>query len=351
MDTVHQTAGETDVLKHALKRLENHGLTAKVDRDQPALGRARPDALVRLAYGKQRDTLYAVEVKRWVTPANIGAIVTRLRELGPAALLVTDYVTPQVGERLKQLDVAFADTAGNAYLRGPNFLVWLIGQKPQEIHQRPRPGRAWQPTGLKVIFALLCHPDWIGLGYRQLAARAGVANGTVGWVMRDLQEMRYLTVVKRTRRLNATKRLLDEWAIAYARTLRPRLLMGRYQATTLQDWKEWHPEKEGALWGGEPAAALLTEYLRPGVLTLYAKQVPGRLVLEHKLTAAPNQLVNERVVEFRQQFWDFDAPADKPHTVPPALVYADLLATGDARCIETARKVYDGSLARLFAEN
>jgi hypothetical protein len=351
MDTVAELAGETEVLKNALKRLENHGLTATVERNHPALGRTRADALVRLAYGKQRNTLYAVEVKRWVTPANIGAIVTRLRELGPAALLVTDYVTPQVGERLKQLDVAFADAAGNAYLRGPNFLVWLIGQKPREIHKPPRPGRAWQPTGLKVIFALLCHPDWIALGYRELAARAGVANGTVGWVMRDLQEMRYLTVVKRTRRLNATKRMLDEWALAYARTLRPRLLIGRYQAPTLQDWKEWHPEKEGALWGGEPAAALLTEYLRPGVLTLYAKQVPGRLVLDHKLTAAPNHLVKEHVVDFRQRFWDFDVAADKPHTVPPALVYADLLATGDARCIETARKLYDGNLDRLFAEN
>ena len=29
---------------------------------------------------------------------------------------------------------------------------------------------------------------------------------------------------------------------------------------------------------------------------------------------------------------------------------SDLLAMGDARCIETAKLIYDGYLARLFAE-
>ncbi|MBC3833208.1 hypothetical protein H8K33_16990 [Undibacterium amnicola] len=36
--------------------------------------------------------------------------------------------------------------------------------------------------------------------------------------------------------------------------------------------------------------------------------------------------------------------------VPPLLVYADLMATGDARCIETAKMIYDEHVARLLAE-
>jgi hypothetical protein len=164
-----------------------------------------------------------------------------------------------------------------------------------------------------------------------------------------LRELRFLTVLKRVRRLHATKRMLDEWALAYARTLRPKLLIARYRAPMLQDWQQWQPEKEGALWGGEPAAAILTQYLRPGILTFYTKKIPGRMILDRKMTVVPNRLTEDPIIEFRNKFWDFDVPPmDKPHIVPPALVYADLLATGDGRCIETARMVYDGYLARLF---
>ena len=39
----------------------------------------------------------------------------------------------------------------------------------------------------------------------------------------------------------------------------------------------------------------------------------------------------------------------KPDVVPPALIYADLLATGDDRCRETAGMVYDKYLAKTIA--
>jgi hypothetical protein len=168
--------------------------------------------------------------------------------------------------------------------------------------------------------------------------------------MRDLREMGYLAAVKRNRRLNATKRMLDEWALAYARTLRPKMLMGRYRAPTVTDWQQWPLEKHEALWGGEPAGALLTQYLKPGILTIYGKQVPGRMVLDRKLATVLDRRVEDGLVEFRNKFWEFDVPVGIPQVVPPALAYADLLATGDARCIETARLVYDGNLARFFPE-
>lgn len=342
-------ADETEVLKNALKVLENQGLVAKVEREQPALGRTRADALVRIGYGKQRDTLYAVEIKRWLTPANLGPIVTRMRQLGPAALLITDHVTPQVGEKLKQLDVPFADTAGNAYLRGPNFLVWLIGQRPRNAHKPPRAGRAWQPTGLKLIFALLCNPEWIALGYRELAARAGVANGTVGWVMRELVEQDFLVKTRRRaipRRLHNRRKLLDRWVEVYTGTFRRTTLLKRYRADTPDWWKNLNTARHNVLLGGEPAAAILTEYLKPGIVTIYTKPPNFRFILELKLREAP-----DGDVEVRQRFWLFDHEWEHPNLVPPVLIYADLLGTGDARCIETAQRVYDGYLARLFAED
>ncbi len=341
--------GKTNILKAALQALKNYGLTAEIDREQPLLGRTRADALVRIGYGTHDPALYVVEVKRWLTPTNVGAVVAHLRTLGPNTLLITDYATPQVAEKLKELDVAFADAAGNAYLRGPNFLIWLTGRRQPDTQKPTRAGRAWQPTGLKLIFALLCNPDWIAFDYRKLAAQAGVANGTVGWVMRELVEQGFVIQARRRtipRRLHNRRKLLDRWVEIYTGTYRATTLLGRYQAEKPDWWRTLDAGKYGIQIGGEPAGAILTDYLKPGIVTIYVNGLPGALMVDHRLRAAP-----DGNVEIRQRFWTFEYEWDHRDLTPPVLVYADLLATGDARCIETAQRVYDDYLARLFAEN
>ena len=341
--------GETDILKATLQTLKNYGLTAEIDREQPLLGRTRADTLVRIGYGAHDAALYVVEVKRWLTPTNLGAVAARLRALGPTTFLITDYATPQVAEKLKELDVAFADAAGNAYLRGPNFLVWLTGRRPAVAQKPPRAGRAYQPTGLELIFALLCNPGWIDLGYRELAGKAGVANGTVGWVMRELAEQGFVIQAKRRRyprKLLNRRKLLDRWVEIYTGTYRATTLLGRYQAENPDWWRTLDAGKYSVQIGGEPAGAILTDFLKPGIVTVYIKGLPGALMLDHRLRATP-----DGNVEIRQRFWTFEYEWDHRNLTPPVLVYADLLATGDARCIETAQRVYDGYLARLFAED
>jgi hypothetical protein len=217
---------------------------------------------------------------------------------------------------------------------------------------RPRTGRAFQPTGLQVLFTLLCNPEAVNLPYRELATMAGVAHGTVGWVMPDLQQLGFVrdrNGKRGTRRLFDGERLLAQWADAYARQLRPRTLIGRYYVPKLEGWRAWPLAQHGALWGGEPAAAILTDYLRPGALTIYAEQLPAVLAARQKFLnePAPGQTA---IVEVRKRFWTFPGDALHPGVVPPVLVYADLLATGDARCIDTAKLVYDGYVARLFAQ-
>lgn len=339
----------------AMTALRGQGLDAKVKREAASLRgtNIRADAIATIGIDG-RTTEYLVEAKRRLTPALLGGALAQLAQMRThdkrAQLLVTDYVTPPLAERLRETNTQFADAAGNAYLRPAGTLVWVTGRKPQEVAVTDRTRRAFQPTGLKVLFGLICIPELVGAPYREIAEQTGTALGTINWVMRDLQEMRYLTVIKRTRRLNATKRLLDEWTLAYTHTLRPKLVIGRYRTPTIQGWEDWKLGKDGTLWGGEPAGALLTGYLKPGTLTLYAKQVPPRMIVDHKLLVAPDRMAENGTVEFRQRFWDFDVPTRKPNIAPPVLVYADLLATGDARCIETARKIHDEYLARLFAE-
>lgn len=344
-------ATEHMLLDTAVEAARELGVVMEIVQREPQLGRARADALVRVKHGGQ-EVLYAVEVRRALHPATLGAALQQLERLGPQAMLVTDYVTPALADELKARHIAFLDTAGNAYFEQPPLLIWVKGQKLAAKPAAVTAGRAFQPTGLQVLFTLLCNPQAVNRPYRELADMAGVAHGTVGWVMPDLQQLGFVRDLKGkrgTRRLFEVERLLDQWADAYARVLRPRTLLGRYYVPTLEGWKDWPLAEHGALWGAEPAAALLTDYLRPGVLTLYADKLPGLLAARMKFLKEPAP-GHTAVVEVRKRFWNF--PGDPAHTnvVPPLLVYADLLATGDARCIETARMVYDAYVARLFTQ-
>lgn len=342
----HRT--EADTLEAGLRNLREQGLAVQIEERFLDAGQNRGDARVRIGYGAQAGVVYTVECKRWITPKTVGPIAARMRELGPDALLIVDYATQTVAEQLKEQGIPFADAAGNAYLRGTNFLIWAHGKKQAVEMKAPRAGRAWQPTGIKVIFALLCNPDWINLGYRDLAARAGVANGTVGWVMRELTEQGFVIKPRRRklgRQLVQRRKLLDRWVEFYTGTFRQTTLLGRYKVDNFDWWKTLDARKYAVMLGGETAGAILTEFLKPGIVTLYGRDIPPALMIDHRLRKA-----DDGNIEIRQRFWTFDYGWNHPDLTPPALVYADLLATGDARCIETAQKVYGGYLAGLVAE-
>jgi len=338
---------QRQLLDAALATARACGLVA----DLVAGKKPQADAVLRLGHGADAAR-YDVELKRALTPATLGATIHRMRALGGQALLVTDYATPQVADALKAEGIAFLDAAGNAFLERPGLLLWVTGRKPVAKTTAPALGRAFQPTGLQVVFVLLCDPDAVNLPYRELAQKAGVAHGTVGWVMPDLARTGFVDALKgrrRTKRLFQRARLLAQWVDAYARVLRPRLLIGRYHAATLDGWQDWPLQRHDALWGGEPAAALMTGHLRPGALTIYTGALPALLAAERRLMKEPEP-GRTTVVEFRRKFWTLP-DQDAPHgTVPPVLVYADLLATGDGRCIDTAALVQKDHLARLLDE-
>jgi len=347
-NAAHANFAENDTLEAALHTLREHGLTANVEKRYFGTEVNRGDALVHIGYGNQGGATYIAECKRWITPKTVGTVVARMKALGTNAILITDYATQTVAEQLKEQGIPFADAAGNAYLRGANFLIWAHGKKQAVEMKAPRAGRAWQPTGIKVIFALLCNPDWINLGYRDLAARAGVANGTVGWVMRELTEQGFVVKPRRRkmgRRLVQRRKLLDRWVEFYTATFRQTTLLGRYKVDNFDWWKKLDAKKYAVMLGGEAAGAILTEFLKPGIVTLYGRDIQPALMIDHRLRKA-----EDGNIEIRQRFWTFDYDWNHPDLTPPALVYADLLATNDARCIETAQKVYDGYIAGLVAE-
>lgn len=91
--------------------------------------------------------------------------------------------------------------------------------------------------------------------------------------------------------------------------------------------------------GGEGAAARLTHHLRPETLTFFGEELNPRFQVDYHLKADP-----AGEVEILYRFWNFNYK--DPALAPSLLVYADLLAIGDARCLETAKRLYHDILAQ-----
>jgi hypothetical protein len=330
---------ERDLLAQAVRAMQPAGLRFQILRPLARAGDRRPDVQIGLRVGG-KDLRYVAGVKRGLRPATLGAIIHQLRALGGDPLLVTDHVTPPLADALRAEGVEFIDAAGNAFLNRPPLFVFVKGQRPAGGVPAPEGGRAFKATGLQVLFALLAKPELVAHPYREIAAAAGVAHGTVGWVMAELPGLGDLADVGGRRRLLNGERLLGQWTEAYARTLRPRLLLGRFRGDIEGMYARTAPWVEDVLLGGEVAAARLTRHLRPGTATLYARAVDPRVVLKLGLRADAGGNI-----DFRRRFWNF--PGEEARLVPTLLVYADLLAIGDARCLETAQLLRDGILARL----
>ena len=146
----------------------------------------------------------------------------------------------------------------------------------------------------------------------------------------------------RTRRLERRGALIDLWTQAYPGQLRPGLAPRRFRAAKPGWWRGVDFARYGLALGGEAAAERLTRHLKPETVTLYAVGGAERPVhQDHMLLQDPGG-----EVEILDAFWNFPAGAGLEGMVPPLLVYADLVATGDDRCLEAAKLVHERYLAR-----
>ena len=265
-------------------------------------------------------------------------------------VMVLPQVTAEKADELRKDDIQFIDTVGNGYINQPPLYLFVKGNKAQKILKAPSVNRLFKQTGLRVLFALLCNPGLENETYRTIATKTKVALGMVNWVVKDLQELGFMLEKGSGRRrqvqLLRKERLLERWITAYAEQLRPKLILGRYRGAEGW-WRQAELNPDQALWGGEVAAAKLTEYLKPQVVTLYVdRDNPGVVIVPNRLKPDP-----EGEVELLGRFWQPDTVKPYGDTVHPLLVYADLIATGNQRNMETARIIYDEHLVRLVGEN
>lgn len=341
---------EQTILNRALEALERTtGIRGQVIEQEPRHGQEyRADATIEIEANGQRYP-YAIDIKRVDRFATLRDLKYQRSPNGQGTppLLVAPHITAETAEKCRELDLQFIDATGNAYLRGPELYVLVKGQRPIEGEDWPlieqEGKRAGTATHLRVIFALLCKPEFLNAPYRDIVQVAGVALGTIGRVFDDLTDRAFTTGGKRKgqRVMLERKKLIEEWTKTYPIKLRPRLNPRRFKAAKPDWWKELDITQYGAQWGGEVAAEKLTGYLRPNTVTIYLHKMNG----QHDLTrlVARNRLRpdTEGDIEVLEAFWDFADEQPMPQTVPPLLAYADLIATLDPRNLEAANLIHD----------
>jgi hypothetical protein len=344
-----RTVDEQEIVKAALLAFQRTTrITAELAPELEQVGHAtgkkmaRPDATVRMRR-REKAWTFNIEVKPWLNTATVGLIAQKL-EPRKKWIVMTRYAQPAVAEQMRAMGVQYMDVAGNAYVDAKDLLVYVKGQKATERRATGILGRPFRPAGMQVIFALICNPGLEQKTYRDIAALTKTAVGTIDWTMQDLRKIGHLIRLGRERRRIVNRdALFDKWVGAYPQQLRPNQLLGRYRAPDPGWWRTAEPGPLHALWGGETAAALETGYLQPEIATLYIGGDPNEVILRFRLNKDP-----QGNVELYRRFWGFRPTEQREDTVPLPLIYADLMATGVGRNIETAKELRDKKLGRYL---
>jgi len=302
----------------------------------------------------------AVEIKRNIRPAHLGAIIQRIKKLQPIGLLVADYINPNIAKTLKDNDVQYMDACGNIYLNLPPIYVNITGQKPA-LETKKETNKAFDISGLKLIYGFLCDKSLVSASYREIAEQTGIALGAVGTVLNGLIDAGYLIDQGKAgkRQLINCRKLLDRWVEAYPEKLKPKLLVGEFVSDDSNWWKKIEIEKFGAYWGGETAATKYTDYLKPQVTTVYLPERAGnKLLAAARLRKVHNSFEDAvGLVKIYRPFWPEQHTDSKQYSylrkdaVHPILIYADLIATADSRNLEPARMLYDSTIAEYIGED
>ena len=328
------------------KLLENNMVSTGIEARwlilEPGKEELEIDGELELVIANKKIRFFA-EVKNDVKNYQLEQIL-RLAQKHKPLLVIAKRIFPKIREALRKHEIAYIEENGNFFLKYGDTHIWIDGQKPLDV-DKEKTNRAFTKTGLKVIFEFLLDEGLINAPYREIARKTKAGLGNMNYVMNGLKDEGFLVLMdKKHYRLVNKKQLLEKWIALYPQKLKPTLRIGKYRFLKTDDfinWKNLKLQPMKTWWGGEPAGDLLTHYLKPATLTLYTVELRDELIRHYRLIPDENGQV-----EVFERFWDTNQVND--NLVPPILVYADLMNTGDARCVETAKKIYDDYLANQF---
>ena len=278
----------------------------------------------------QKEYRYYIEVKKELREYQL-ALINEKRKRISNLIVIAEQITPKIKEQLKELEIPYLETNGNFFLKTEECFC-LIDTRKKVPLRKEKANRAFTKTGLKVVFHLLSNPGLINNKQREISNVAGVALGNIPQVITGLKETGYLLNLRKSVYVWEKKEeLINRWVNGYATELRPRLVIGRYAIK--EEWQNIDINTNKTVWGGEPAADILTQHLRPEKFLIYTKERNLDLIKKYKFM--PKE---DGELEVLEMFWD---NTNKLTYAPPLLIYAELMITGGKRNIETAGLIYN----------
>lgn len=330
----------TKYIHDAAYKLEQMILTPIVINDE------RKDKITFITIG---EIQFAVEARPEIRSSSKGIVLQQLRDLkanvNKPTILISKYIASEVANEFRAHTINYIDIAGNAYIMQDDLFIFISGQKVQKT-ARTNQARAFQESGIKLIFNLLREPDNLRLSYRELSKLAGISIGSVSNVIRELEDLNFILRTNKKCILKNPRDLLDRWIIAYHDVLRPRIVKKRMHFEFTGDYLSWKnlpfdQSKKKILWGGEPAAAILTKNLRPEKFSIYTQE--NWQVVAKEMRLIPDESGKFEILDI---FWKSD-PSEKQILSPSLLIYADLIGSGIERNIQIADDIFENELQYL----
>lgn len=286
---------------------------------------------------------FNIEIKTEVKEQMLPKIIELHKKYDPF-LLVAARIYPKTRKLLYEYNIPYLEVNGNFFLKRDNLLFFIDNNPP--IHITPKgKNRAFSKTGVRVVYELLQDKCLINQPYRLIADKTKTSIGNITNIINGLNQLGFLIPSNKKEKLLINKNnLLEKWADAYTSKLKPQLKVGTFDFAHPDNYLNWEKInlKEGkTCWGGEPAADLLTHFLQPEEFILYTTETYSEVMRNYKLI--PH---DKGKIKIYKKFWSTGEIIK--HAAPPLITYADLIDTGNSRCIETAKKIYEKYLRKLL---
>lgn len=330
-------SAENTILKSALNQFNQitGGNAKQIQLHLPKAG-IEADAALIITLGKERHD-FLVEIKHELRQPYLPAILTKLGKNKENWILVSQYIPQPIKNQLKQQGINYLEAAGNCFINAGGLFLY-INDQPVTASRSTSTGKLWKQAGLKFLFVIISTPTLLNKPYRTIADAANIALGNIGSLMKEFEEAGYIKYEQEEWVLYNKESLIQRWIELFHVLLKPKYQLGKFRfllPAIQQQWKSLKPIN--FYWGGEPAGELLTNFLQPELFTIYTNTTPTKLMKE--LQVVPDLVGNIELVE---KFWNYIDPEEKTTstlTVPPLLVYADLMLTNDSRNWEVAARI------------
>ena len=321
---------EKEILLQACENLK--ATFINLDMIYPAESDVDNDSIITIA-----GVSFVACVKQHITGSNIESVLTEAKNMAETLsctpLVIVGYAAPSIMEKIMESKFPVMDSAGNCNIRHGNLYLSAMGR--QNTFVKDNKIKTLTESAARLIYYFLENRNLVSEPIRSISATTGFSIGMIKNTIDELSERRLILHVGKRRILSRYKELLDLWVERYNELVKPKLILRRMAFRDNQTralWKETQLP-DGMYWGGDCGAYLLDGYLNPGTFEIYTDKSSAHLMT----TGLVRPDENGEIIIYKK-FWKGQEQAK---TAPLLIVYADLMGTGDGRCIEAAKRLIE----------